>query len=402
MGVLMALFLVKLNLGILAVTIGLGFLSHFISSNLWQKYNNDKNKRNELLEYSLLNTLKAFTVMVLFSLFSLTLSIPVITYYLWLDIQTLPGEMAFGITIIMAMISISGILAFILAIRKRRMLDEVYIKADLFGEPTLYDLVLSLGKYFEVNDVKSVRITPGSDISLREHVETFDHVFYGGDKIIEIGLSSMELLSASDLKVLLARQFAQYVDSDNPPIALIKRLKAKTTMMNDNIMSGGFLLTLNPIAWIVMAAHNVIDYVTNDYQTMAEYQADQIVIEYSGTNRLTHALARFGVETELYKDLIDIVEIRERENRIPFEGNIYDSMRRAQAETTGQLRTMVDHLFQDATLSGGDIGKKTLKLRLNKLPETPSIPIWEINRPAIAFLRDWRNTENRMLKLLRS
>ncbi len=398
----MGMFLIKSNLVILAATAISAFLTYLVSNKLWYNYNRDSSVSQPLLEQGLNFALKAFAFFILLSSFALAVSLPIITYYMWTDIQSLPGETPIFITIAMAILSISGLIAFVLGVQRKHLESPVNLPVDHINEPELYSLVNSLQRFFEISDIKSIRITPGSEITVREHVETFDHVFYSGDKIVEIGLSSMELLSASDLKVLLARQFAQYVENDSPPIALIKRLKVKLAMMNDNILSGGFLLTLNPVAWVVMASAAAIDWLTSDYQAMAEYKIDQVTIEYSGVNRLSHALARYGVETELYKELIGLVDSRDRANRIPFEGNIYDSMRRAQAETTDQLRVMVDHLFSDSALSGGDIGKKTLKLRLNRLPETPTIPTMDVKRPALAYLKDWRSTENRMIKLLRS
>jgi hypothetical protein len=245
-----------------------------------------------------------------------------------------------------------------------------------------------------------LRITPGSEINIKELAETFDDVFFSEGKVVEIGLSSMELLSAADLKLLLARQFAYYAENNNPPSAFIKRAKNRFESMGDNIHQGGFLLMLNPIAWLCFKANYIIDSITFYYQVMAEFRADQMIAHYSGPMRLSHALAQYGVKTEMYRELIDIVN-----NRVPgkpavLESNIYDSMRSAQFETTDELKTMIAHLFKDSDLARGDIGKKTLKLRLRRLPETPEMPNPEFRKPAVAYLKDWRVTENRMMKLL--
>jgi len=397
----MAVFFLKLDFSMILITALFAITCYWLSKKLWTKYIIHKVKKQLFTEQMLTYSLKAFTSFYLMSMFLLAFTLPVIAYSYWDVLTVLPSEMGYFTILSIGLVAIGGLVTFAVAIRHKRNVLDTYIPISPESEPELFELIRLLSAQYDVKKVNDVRITPGSEISLSESVVTFDDVLAGNTKVVEIGLSAMELLNASDLKVLLARQFAYYAESNEPPMAFIKRFKSRLTAMNNNLMEAGFLLMFNQTAAMIMPSTSLIDWLTGDYQTMAEFKADESVANFTGTNRLTHALARYGVETELYRDIIDMVDNRSRGQEAPLEGNIYDSMRRAQGETTDQLRIMVDHLFQDDALARGDIGKKTLKVRLRRLPEAPDIPMWENKRHALSYLKDWRGTENRMVRMLK-
>jgi hypothetical protein len=105
---------------------------------------------------------------------------------------------------------------------------------------------------------------------------------------------------------------------------------------------------------------------------------------------------------ERYRELIDIVNDHRRGKEVAIEGNIYEIARSPRNESIEDLRVVVEHLFRDEALSGQDTGKRTLKLRLRRMPEVIDIPPPEKSRPAIAYLTNGRKTENRMAKLLQN
>ncbi|MCP4582442.1 MAG: hypothetical protein GY839_12595 [candidate division Zixibacteria bacterium] len=392
-------FLITLNLGLLAILACLGLSCFFIGSRLWRGYESRNETDNSFPEQLFLISLKSFSVIYLISISVVAVSIPLVLIYSWSAIQTLPDELPMAAAIVLIVISLGGIAALTVAFRKPMRSLKTYLPILPEAEPTLHKMILELSDHFELEPIEDIRITPGSEIEIKEQVQTFEDVFSDCSKYIEIGMSSLELLLASDLKVLMARQFAFYEESDDPPACFIRKLDYRLQTISDNLLDVGFLVMLNPVAWMAMGMRPIISQLTSDYLLTVEFKADEAVAEYSGSQRLTNALARYNVETERFRELIDIANDFSRAGGGMLGGNIYDVMKRAKTESTDDLKVMIEHLFTETNLSRSNVSKRFLKLRLKRLPETAETPI-DFNRPAITWLTDWRQTENRMMKLI--
>jgi len=392
--------LITLNLGLI-ITVGvLGLICFAISKRLWQGYENRFITDNASSEYIFAYAVKAFTIFYLISISTIAFSIPLAMLITWSSIQTMPLETASVLTLGLLIISLSGLLALYIAFKKPNLTLKNYISVSPLTEPSLYKMITELAGHFRVEPIDDIRITPGSEIELKEPAHTFDDVFYERPKIIEIGLSSMELLSAGELKVMLARQFAFYQSDNHPPLDFIKKLNLRLELISDNLSRGGFLFMLNPAAWMAMAMLPLVSAISADYLLMTEFRADEIAAEYSGSIRLTGALARYNVETERFRELIDIANDYSRTGGGVLGSNIYNIMKRTRTETIDELKLMIDQLYTYANLSRRDRNKRYLKLRLKRLPETAENQL-DINLPALTWLADYRDTENRMMKLIK-
>ena len=389
---------IKFGFGAVIVTAGLGMCIALLSRQMRLDYEASRNTRQHTLEYFLLLSLKGFTIAYLISMLAVAVFPSMLLLLSWPVIQSLPGELPYAVTIGLALMGIGGLVAMPTAFLKKPRPSRRYLPVDMVSEPGMYGLIAELASQFDMPMLTDIRLTPGADLRIREQAETFDQVFAGGGKIVEIGLAGLEMLNAGDLKILLARELFHFADNTNLSMAFIRRLASRFDILTENFSNSGFLMMLNPVAWMAFLAKPAIYLITEEYLVMNEFRADNQVLITSGSNRLAHALARYNVETELYRDLLNIIA-RSDKTGIGYVGNVYNSMRRAQVESTSELVVMINHLFKDTALTRGDAGKKSLRLRLRRLPEMPASAL-EINRPALVYLTDWRQTENRMIKVL--
>lgn len=309
-------------------------------------------------------------------------------------------EIAAILTLGLLIVGLSGLAVLYVAFKKPNLILKNYISVSPLTEPSLHKMITELAEHFRVEPIDDIRITPGSEIEIKELARTFDDVYNKRPKIIEIGLSIMQLLSAGELKVMLARQFAFYESDNHPPLDFMKKLNSRLELISDNMSRGGLLLMLNPAAWMAAAMRPIVSFITADYLLMTEFRADEIAAEYSGSKRLTGALARYNVETERFRELINIANDYSRTGGGVLGSNIYDVMKRPRTESTDELKLMIDQLYTGTNLSRQDRGKRYLKLRLKRLPETADSQL-DINLPATTWLTDWRATENRMMKLIK-
>jgi len=389
---------IKFGVGSITATVALGMFITLLGRQIRSNYDNGRSSGQYTLEYFFFLSLKGYTLAYLASILAAAVLPPVLLLASWPVVQSIPGELSYVATIGLTLASISGLIAMPAAFLKKAQTSRRYLPVVITSEPGIYSLVAELTLQFKMPMINDIRLTPGADIKVRERVDTFDQVFTGGEKVVEIGLASMEMLNAGDLRILLARELSHYAGGSSSSMAYINRLISRFGSLTDNLAESGFLMMLNPVTWMVFLAKPVTFLIAEDYLVMHEYKADNEVLKFSSTNRLTHALARYNVKTELYRDLLNIIGESEKSG-IGYVGNVYDSMRRLKVESTSDLVVMIDHLFKDSALTRGDVGKRSLRLRLRRLPEA-SASFLEINRPAIAYLTDWRKTENRMIKIL--
>jgi len=157
-------------------------------------------------------------------------------------------------------------------------------------------------------------------------------------------------------------------------------------LITDNLLMAGFIYTFNPVFLFAYSGQSLISYVTRDCLLLAEIDADESTAEFSGTNRLKNALARYNVEIENHRAVIEAVDHR-LDSGYESLGNIYDVIRNSHREPIDRISEMARYMF-----STDDRKQEGIKRSL-KLPENT----FEAGNPAYDYLSDWKMTENRMM-----
>lgn len=399
------LFIVKFNLIFLGVSAILAGFCLYLDRRLLQNYEEYPFEPQETTENIYLSLIKTLTVFYFAHLFLIAASLAVIAIFSLPYLLSLPSELILIILIGEAFIVLGGIIALPVALRKRYIDITAYLPASRKTEPEISKLSDELAQRFDISPVDDIHITPGAEIEIAEDVNSLDNIFNGGLKRLKIGLSSLQFLTASDLKVLLARQFAYYDSSDESAGIVIKRLNQRLRTITENLLDFEILLAFNPVAWFAYIGKAVISNITSGYSLVSELKADNAAAEYCGTSRLKNALARYNVESELLKETINAVSSKQIYEQGDL-GNIYQAMKTARFKPSDEIGEMVKYLFDDyESLARKGIGH-SLKLRLKRLPEntvpsgrqTDSEP--EIKYPAYTYLNNWLQTENRMMQLI--
>ncbi|MCD6162368.1 MAG: hypothetical protein J7K40_08150 [candidate division Zixibacteria bacterium] len=401
------LFIVKLNLIVLGVGAILAGLCFYLDRRLLQNYKEYPDETQETAEFVYLSFMKTLTVFYFMDIFLITISLTVIAVLSMPHIFSLPPELSLLILVGEALFVLGGIATLPVALKKRYADTTAYISVSHMTEPILSKLSDELAERFDISSVDDIHITPGAEIEIAEDVNSLDNIFSGGYKRLKIGLSSLQFLTASDLKVLLARQFAYYDGSDESAGIVIKRLNQRFQAIADNIIDYEILLSFNPVAWFAFMGRTVISNITSGYSLVSELKADVAAAEYSGTSRLKNALARYHVESELLKETINTVNSK-REYGQDDLGNIYQAMKGARFKTSNEIGEMVKYLFDDYQSDARKGTGHSLKLRLRRLPEK-AVPVGrqeasepDIKYPAYTYLNDWLTTENRMMRIIGS
>jgi len=387
-------FLLKLNLLILSTGLCFGVVCFYLGRGLIGRHESQKSISQDLFNQIYLITLKAMSLIYFAGIFILAFSLVIFGIYSVPYILALPIEISAGLLAVIAVFALWGILAMPVAFRRPIEDNSVFLTITQAAEPVLFQLADELADHFNMPAIADIRITPGAEIQIKEDVYSIDDVFNGGSKRIEIGFSCLQFLTTSDLKVLLARQFSFFRDGDQSLGVIVNRLNRRLQLITDNLLMAGFIYTFNPVFLFAYSGQSLISYVTRDCLLLAEIDADESTAEFSGTNRLKNALARYNVEIENHRAVIEAVDHR-LDSGYESLGNIYDVIRNSHREPIDRISEMARYMFSTDDRKQEGI-KQSLKLRLKRLPETLE-NTFEAGNPAYDYLSDWKMTENRMM-----
>lgn len=390
-------FLLKLNLIILGTGLCLGIICFYLDRGLLGRYESRGSLSQDLFNQLYLIMLKSMALFYFTGLFMIAFSTVIFGIYSVPYILALPVEISVGLLSVIAALAVGGILALPAAFKRPIIDDSVYLTAMPANEPALYELADEMVDHFNMPPIADIRITPGAEIQITEDVYCIDDVFDGGSKRIEIGLASLQFLTASDFKMLLARQFSSFRNGDQSLGVIVNKLNRRLKLMTDNLLAAGFIYTINPVFLFAYSAQSLVSHITRDCSLLAEINADELAAEFGGSNRLKNALARYNVETENYRGIIEAAGLRRGPGDEGLE-NIYDVMRNAYREPNNIISEMAGYLFSADDRKQEGI-KRSLKLRLKRLPETPENE-FETGHPAYDYLSDWLGTKNKMMEVL--
>jgi hypothetical protein len=349
----------------------------------------------ELLYFALLKTLSVFYFAHIFfiSLSSITLVYLSLPY-----IFLLPSELSTAVLVLEIFIIFSTIFAIVKILNKNTDKPTSHIPITPQTEPLLFNLIDELSEYYSVPQINDVYITPGAELDIVENVHSLDDIFYGGSKKLVVGLSALQFLTASDFKVLLTRQFALHSTIDESGGLFVKRLIRRLEILVTNINNNSGIFTFVPVAWFAYLGQIVFSNITNGYTLLLELRADEETADYCGTNQLKVALSRYNVETEMLKETIAIVSSQSIDEHKDL-GHIYQSIKKARFKPDDEVAEIVKYLFNDEGDYAALENKRSLKLRLKRLPET-AVSEPDIKHPAYTYLDNWVQTENRMVRII--
>jgi len=352
-----------------------------------------------ILEPIYLALLKAFVVSYLALIAIVTAVVIYFSFYALIWSFAAPPEFAPYAILVSLWLGISGLIVLPVAYKKGNFDESPYsIKLSPDSEPRLFELAEDLAGRYSVSPPAEIFLTPGAKIELREPASTFDEVYSGALARLEIGLAAFQFLTATDLGILMARQFAASDDKRNPAFAFIKRLKWRLETISLNLMKTGPLIYLNPAAWLGIAAAPITDLISSGWQTSSELALDDEVAGYYGKNRLRIAIARYEIETERLRGLIIEGRLKHRSGLRKIE-DLYSSMRQRGLDSASDVLTFAEKFYDIDSRFMGDDKSATIRLRLKRLPEVPDISL-DINLPAHGFLNNRRKIEELMMSLL--
>ncbi len=394
------LFVLKLNLVFLGLVSVSGVVCFLLDRLLLYLYEQPYRLINEISGYLYLLFLKSYTVVYFISIPILGVSVVIMSVLSISYVLSITGELSFVILAILTWLSLNGLLTLTVVFKKKSTNDDHFITATPATEPELYKLSAELSRYFKVAPVKIIKITPGAEVIIKDDIATLDNVFYGCSKVMRVGLSALQFLTANELKAMFARQYAFYMDGEKSTGLYIRRLNSYLKSATDNVLSYGFLFMLNPVALFLLLGQAITLYLTHGFNQILELKADERAATLCGLNRYKNAVIKYNVETHLHENIIPNDSFRRQPGQ-PMLENIYSYMKPDYSLQTNEIRKIIKRSYEETSKSRVKRLKTPIKLRLKRLPETAPDQTEE-DKPALSYLANWRKTEDEMMELINS
>jgi hypothetical protein len=236
--------LTQLSMFGFGLSIALGLMCAWLGSYSLRMLNRGGSFTAELHELGYLGFLKIFALAI-FATFGI---LPILGIYLTVlafnQLIIMGDEAAFVVFGVACWLSLSGLVALIQALRRPSANNMMYLEISSEIEPELHKLSRDLARQFRTKHIPNIHLTPDLTIRIREDIRTLDNVYYGGTKTWEIGLAALQCISAPDLRILMAKEYAYLAYGRDRSGQFAARLNKRLDLMKNNIQNGGLLLML--------------------------------------------------------------------------------------------------------------------------------------------------------------
>ncbi len=265
--------------------------------------------------------------------------------------------------------------------------------------PQLFAALQEVADRLATSPVDTVYLTPSSLTGVREEGKGPFGVFRRR-RVMELGVSTMSVLTTSEFKSILAHEYAHFTNRDSVYIRFISQATASLgnslAVMN---AAGGFINYVNPFFWAYWLYLRAYILLAAGFSRSREFLADRrAVLEY-GTEPFASALTRTAVDGTLF-EWSAVPNVMNELNAGRAFVNVFDTFRqfREQAEHAGAQGKVLDDIR--AAKSNWCDSHPTLSERLAALPRVAESNESLDSIPATSLISEITSIEEQLTKLL--
>jgi Zn-dependent protease with chaperone function len=171
--------------------------------------------------------------------------------------------------------------------------------------PRLYETLREVARRVDTGPVDEVYLAPGSSIGVRQDGRGPFGVFGSRRRVLILGLSSLHFLTVTELKAILAHEYAHFSHKDTLYIRFIYQV----TLSIDRAMrglaaAGGWLVWVNPFYWFFYLYSKAYAVLSAGFSRSREFLADRMACALYGADAFTRALETVCIDGALFEGTI--------------------------------------------------------------------------------------------------
>jgi Zn-dependent protease with chaperone function len=210
--------------------------------------------------------------------------------------------------------------------------------------PRLHELLADVPHRVDTEPVSEVYLAPGSSIGVHQEGRGPFGIFGVKSRVLTLGLSTMRFLTISELRAILAHEYAHFSHSDT----FYSRFTYQVHLSIEHSLqgtgqSGGKLNYVNPFYWFLYLYYKAYSLLSAGFSRSREFLADRMAATLYGSDVFATALTKVCTDGTLFEMTMydNISELLEKDQAFV---NMYATFRSYRDEQlTGQAR---EELYQ--------------------------------------------------------
>lgn len=277
--------------------------------------------------------------------------------------------------------------------------DVLGIKAEAEKHPHLFRTLHEVADKLQTSPVDTVYLTPSSSIGVREAGKGPFGLFRR-QRVLEIGVSTLSVLTAAEFKSILAHEYAHFSHSDAFYTRFISQVSNSLahSLAVMNAAAGG-LNYVNPFYWLYWLYLRAYALLGAGFSRSREFLADRRAVQAYGRDTFVSGLRKVCVDGLLF-DGSAFENVRSELGAGRAYVNVFDAFRQyrdlpeqsaAQAKVAEELHRAKPHWFDS---------HPTLSERMAAVNGFSTVQNAADSRPATDLLSDFCRVEEELTSLL--
>ena len=168
--------------------------------------------------------------------------------------------------------------------------------------PRLYAALEEVARRVDTDAVDEVYLVPGSDVAVKQEGRGPFGVFGNKKRVLILGVCTMHSLTVSELKSILAHEYAHFSHHDTLYIRFLGQVSLSLHAAQvEMFRSGGFLTYLNPFFWFFYLYALSYRMLSAGFSRSREFMADRMACSLYGSDAFVSGLTKVCTEGTIFE-----------------------------------------------------------------------------------------------------
>jgi Zn-dependent protease with chaperone function len=265
--------------------------------------------------------------------------------------------------------------------------------------PRLHEVLAEVAGRLDTESVDQVYVAPGSTIGVYQQGRGPFGLFGPRRRVLILGLSTVHFLTVSELKSILAHEYAHFSHQDTFWSRFIYQVSLSVrTAMDGMAAAGGWVTYVNPFYWFFYLYHKAYALLSSGFSRSREFLADRMACSLYGADVFAAALEKVCTDGTLFQMTVykNIADLLKRKKAFV---NMYLAFRRYRNERlNGKER---DKLYRDLLNRKASLfdSHPTFKERIDAVKTLPKVAKPDAT-PALELFEDPEGIERELTDFL--
>jgi Zn-dependent protease with chaperone function len=192
------------------------------------------------------------------------------------------------------------------------------VRKDREDCPKLYAALEEVARRVDTDPVDEVWIAPGADFGVHQEGRGPFGVFGGRKRVLTLGLCVMHYLSISELKAILAHEYAHFSHADTFWNRFLFQVTLSLrTAMREMARTGGWIAYINPFYWFFWTYSKSYSLLSGGFSRSREFLADRMACTLYGADVFARALRKVCTdgthfECTVYDNIVRLLKAKKQ------------------------------------------------------------------------------------------